>query len=140
LIHVVTGALGYSGRSIARRLLRDGHRVRTLTGSPNRPDPFGGRVEIHPLSFDEPYRLAESLRAAAVLVVDVAETLVRHDVVRRYLEHPLELGLGVRQTLGSHQRTTQCHASRSVVGVLLEALLADLYRLFIELALAVLLG
>ena len=65
-LHVVTGAFGYSGRYIARRLLEAGHRVRTITKSPGRPDPFGGRVEVRPLDFGD-RRLAESLRGAAVL-------------------------------------------------------------------------
>jgi len=66
-LHVVTGAFGYSGRRIAERLLAEGARVRTLTGSPNRLDPFGGRVEVHPFHFDEPERLVDSLRGADVL-------------------------------------------------------------------------
>jgi NADH dehydrogenase len=66
-LHVVTGAFGYSGKYIAARLLAAGHRVRTLTGSPNRPDPFGGRVECVPFNFDRPDRLADSLRGAAAL-------------------------------------------------------------------------
>jgi len=66
-LHVVTGALGYSGKCIARRLLEAGHRVRTLTGSPGRPNPFSDAVEIHPFHFDEPDELADSLRGARVL-------------------------------------------------------------------------
>ena len=66
-LHVVTGAFGYSGRYIARRLLDQGHRVRTLTNSTHRHDPFGGRVEVCPLSFQDPAALTESLRGAAVL-------------------------------------------------------------------------
>jgi uncharacterized protein YbjT (DUF2867 family) len=66
-LHVVTGAFGYSGRRIAERLLAEGCRVRTLTHSPHRPDPFAGRVEVHPFHFDEPDRLADSLRGADVL-------------------------------------------------------------------------
>jgi NADH dehydrogenase len=66
-LHVVTGALGYSGKYIARRLLQEGVRVRTLTGSPNRPDPFGGKVEILPYHFDDPGAMAASLEGAAVL-------------------------------------------------------------------------
>ncbi len=66
-LHVVTGAFGYSGKYIARRLLAAGHRVRTLTNSPQRANPFGGSVEAHPYSFDDPPRLTESLRGAAVL-------------------------------------------------------------------------
>ena len=45
-VHAVTGAFGYSGRHVAERLLARGARVRTLTGHPDRPDPFGGRVEV----------------------------------------------------------------------------------------------
>lgn len=66
-LHVVTGAFGYSGKYIARRLLAAGHRVRTLTNSPNRPNEFGGRVEAQGFNFDNPDRPAESLRGADVL-------------------------------------------------------------------------
>ncbi|MBN2022818.1 MAG: NAD(P)H-binding protein [Pirellulales bacterium] len=66
-LHVVTGALGYSGKCIARRLLELGHRVRTLTGSPGRPNPFSDALEIHPFHFDQPERLVESLAGADVL-------------------------------------------------------------------------
>jgi NADH dehydrogenase len=66
-LHVVTGAFGYSGRYIAARLLDAGHRVRTLTDSPGRPNPFEGKVEARPFDFDQPSRLVESLRGAAVL-------------------------------------------------------------------------
>jgi len=65
--HVVTGAFGYSGRYLAKRLLDAGRRVRTLTGSPNRENPFGGAVEARPYAWSEPEKLAESLRGAAVL-------------------------------------------------------------------------
>ncbi len=65
--HVVTGAFGYIGMHIARRLLELGHAVRTLTGHVNRPDPFGGRVCASPLAFDKPGELARSLQGAAVL-------------------------------------------------------------------------
>src|SRR6478609_933502 len=49
----VTGAFSYTGRYITRRLLAQGHEVITLTGHPNRFDPFGGKVKAFPLSFDE---------------------------------------------------------------------------------------
>ncbi len=65
-LHVVTGAFGYSGKYIAARLLQAGHRVRTLTNSTRRADPFGGRVEARPLRFADPANLAEALRGAAV--------------------------------------------------------------------------
>ncbi len=63
---VVTGAFSYTGRYIAQRLLSDGERVKTLTAHPNRPDPFGGRVEAMPYNFDSPDELARSLEGADV--------------------------------------------------------------------------
>jgi NADH dehydrogenase len=64
-LHVVTGAFGYSGRYITERLLRAGHRVRTLTHSPNREHPFGNRVEVFPFDFQHPERMASSLEGAS---------------------------------------------------------------------------
>jgi uncharacterized protein YbjT (DUF2867 family) len=64
---VVTGAFGYTGRFITRRLLEAGREVRTLTGHPNRADPFGGKVTVAPFSFDDPAALVASLRGAEVL-------------------------------------------------------------------------
>lgn len=66
-LHVVTGAFGYSGKYITTRLLAAGNRVRTLTNSPHRDNPFGSDVEVHPFNFDNPAALAESLRGATVL-------------------------------------------------------------------------
>jgi uncharacterized protein YbjT (DUF2867 family) len=48
----VTGAFSYSGKYITRRLLARGHEVITLTGHPNRPDPFDGAVRAVPLDFN----------------------------------------------------------------------------------------
>jgi len=66
-LHVVTGAFGYSGKYITGRLLDAGRRVRTLTNSLRRDNPFGDRVEAHPFHFDRPEELVESLRGAKVL-------------------------------------------------------------------------
>lgn len=66
-LHIVTGALGYTGRSLTEQLLDRGVRVRTLTNSPNRPNPFGDKLEILPLAFDDPDALARSLEGAEVL-------------------------------------------------------------------------
>jgi uncharacterized protein YbjT (DUF2867 family) len=66
-LHVVTGAFGYSGKYIARRLLDAGYRVRTLTNSLQRANPFGHQVEAHPFNFDRLDLLAESLRGAVAL-------------------------------------------------------------------------
>lgn len=64
---VVTGAFGYIGRYIAERLLGMGRDVRTLTGHPSRPNPFGERVRPMPFAFDDPGRMAEGLRGADTL-------------------------------------------------------------------------
>jgi len=66
-IHAVTGAFGYSGRYIARRLIRAGKTVRTLTNSPDRTAEFQGQLQAFPLSFDNPHRLAEALQNVSVL-------------------------------------------------------------------------
>jgi uncharacterized protein YbjT (DUF2867 family) len=66
-LHIVTGAFGYSGKYITARLLKAGRRVRTLTNSPGRANPFGEAVEARPFHFDDPAQLATSLRGAAVL-------------------------------------------------------------------------
>jgi len=66
-LHVVTGGLGFTGRHIAASLVASGVRVRTLTNSPHRPNPFGAALEVRPLPFANPSRLAASLRGAAVL-------------------------------------------------------------------------
>ena len=47
----VTGAFSYSGKYITKRFLARGEEVITLTGHPNRPDPFGGKVQSLPAGF-----------------------------------------------------------------------------------------
>lgn len=64
---VVTGAFGYTGKYITRRLLAMGREVRTLTGHPERGAAFNGDIEVAPLQFDRPAELAESLRGTATL-------------------------------------------------------------------------
>lgn len=63
----VTGAFSYSGKYITKRLLERGEEVSTLTGHPNRPDPFNGRVKAYPLDFDEA-GMTRSLKGVDVLV------------------------------------------------------------------------
>lgn len=66
-VHAVTGAFGYSGRHVAALLLGAGARVRSLTGHPDRPDPFGGRVEVRRFAFDDPARMRAELADVQVL-------------------------------------------------------------------------
>jgi NADH dehydrogenase len=61
-IQAVTGAFGFSGKYIARRLLDKGHQVITLTDSAQRVNPFAGKVKAYPFNFDIPERLTESLK------------------------------------------------------------------------------
>jgi len=65
--HAVTGAFGYSGKYIAKRLLDNGHNVITLTNSLHRENPFNDRVEAYPFNFDNPGELTKSLRNVSVL-------------------------------------------------------------------------
>jgi uncharacterized protein YbjT (DUF2867 family) len=62
-LDVVTGAFSYTGRHIARRLLVDGRRVRTLTRTRN----AASALEQAPLQFADRRQLADSLRGADTL-------------------------------------------------------------------------
>jgi uncharacterized protein YbjT (DUF2867 family) len=66
-IHVITGAFSYTGKYITRRLLEMGNEVRTLTGHPDNPNPFGKQVCVHPFNFDNPTALVKSLEGATTL-------------------------------------------------------------------------
>lgn len=66
-LDVVTGAFGYTGKYITRRLLNSGRRVRTITGHPKRANCFENQVEIASLDFSDPASLVRSLRGASVL-------------------------------------------------------------------------
>ena len=65
-LNVVTGAFGFTGRHITKRLLAKGKRVKTLTGHPDRPNEFGDRITAAPLSavthkFDDVYTAVRRL-------------------------------------------------------------------------------
>jgi NADH dehydrogenase len=66
-LHTITGAFGYSGQSIARRLLERGVAVRNVTAHPGRADPFDGRVETRRLDFADPAALRRALEGTTVL-------------------------------------------------------------------------
>ena len=66
-LHAVTGAFGYSGKYIARRLLDGGQRVITLTNSIDRANAFGGQIPAHPFNFDRPDELVRALDGVEVL-------------------------------------------------------------------------
>ncbi len=67
LTHTVTGATGYTGRYITRRLLEEGHVVQSITGHPQRANPFGDQVALHPFNFDRPDLLRETLAGTDTL-------------------------------------------------------------------------
>lgn len=66
-VNVITGAFSYTGKYITRRLLAMGKEVRTLTGHPNNPHPFGDQVHVYPFNFDKPAELVKSLQGATTL-------------------------------------------------------------------------
>jgi uncharacterized protein YbjT (DUF2867 family) len=82
-IDVVTGAFSYSGNAIARALLDQGRKVRTITGHPERA-PAGTAIEVHPLEFDNQLSLVESLQGATTLYntywVRFAHKRIDHDL------------------------------------------------------------
>lgn len=66
-INAITGAFSYTGKYITRRLLIQGKEVRTLTGHPNNPNPFGEQVQVYPFNFDQPHKLVKSLEGVTTL-------------------------------------------------------------------------
>jgi len=65
-LNLITGAFSYSGKYVARKLLARGERVRTLTGHPDRADPFNGKVEVFPYRFESMAELAKSFEGVEV--------------------------------------------------------------------------
>jgi NADH dehydrogenase len=66
-MNVVTGAFGYSGKYIARRLVNAGETVITLTGEVNRSNEFGAAVRAFPFRFEAPEAMAASIAGAHTL-------------------------------------------------------------------------
>jgi NADH dehydrogenase len=64
---VVTGAFSFTGRFIARRLLAQERKVKTLTNHPKRAGTEDITAEVAPLQFTDRAALVESLRGADVL-------------------------------------------------------------------------
>ena len=59
--HTVTGATGYTGRYITGLLLKKGDLVQSITGHPDRYNPFGDSVKVYPFNFDRPDLLEQTL-------------------------------------------------------------------------------
>ena len=64
---IVTGAFGYTGGYVARRLIGEGVRVRTLSRRPAGQNPLGELLETVPLDFSDPDGLRRSMERAGVL-------------------------------------------------------------------------
>jgi uncharacterized protein YbjT (DUF2867 family) len=65
--NAVTGAFGYTGKYITRRLLAQGKQVITLTGHLNRPNEFRDQVKAFPFNFEKPDALTATLRGVETL-------------------------------------------------------------------------
>ena len=63
----VTGASGYTGKYITRRLFETHASVLNLSGHPKRPHEFGAGLRTRPLDFERPDALAESLHGIHTL-------------------------------------------------------------------------
>ena len=62
-ITAITGAYGYLGKYIARKLYEEDSEtnLRVLTGHPDRPNPFKQTADIVPFHFDDPHKLVADL-------------------------------------------------------------------------------
>ena len=66
-LHTVTGTTGYTGRYITKLLLEQGQAVQSITGHPERENPFGEQVPLHPFNFEEPSKLIKTLEGTDTL-------------------------------------------------------------------------
>ncbi|MCY3412227.1 MAG: NAD(P)H-binding protein [Candidatus Heimdallarchaeota archaeon] len=66
--YCVTGAFSYTGKYIARELLKTEDRISTLTNHPDSDDPFFDRIDVLPYSFDDFDQLVQNLTGVDVLV------------------------------------------------------------------------
>ena len=66
-VSVVTGAFGFTGASIARKLLDMGHEVRTLTNRNPVGNPLAGIVRTFPIDFQSPDQLLAAFDGASTL-------------------------------------------------------------------------
>ena len=64
---VVTGSFGYIGKYITHKLLNKGREVKTITTHPNKPNPFGAKVQATTYNFDNPDKLIATLSGCDTL-------------------------------------------------------------------------
>jgi len=65
---LITGAFGYSGKEIATQLLQRGEKLKTLTNSATKHNPFGSQIEIAPLCFDNKKELTKEMLGYDILI------------------------------------------------------------------------
>jgi uncharacterized protein YbjT (DUF2867 family) len=63
----ITGAFGFTGRFIARRLLERGHALRTLTNHPDPTSPLSRHLDARAYAFERPEQLAKDLEGVHTL-------------------------------------------------------------------------
>lgn len=97
---VVTGAFGFSGQEIAKRLLARGERVRTLTNHPQAGSPIFGQVEVYPLDFDNIGEITASLIGASVLYNTYWVRFSYHGVTHQQAVQNTELLIGAAEAAG----------------------------------------
>jgi uncharacterized protein YbjT (DUF2867 family) len=66
-LSAVTGAFGYTGATIASRLLANGEQVCTLTSRQNPSHPLAGKISVAPLAFEDEAQLARDLEGCETL-------------------------------------------------------------------------
>lgn len=66
-MNIVTGSFGYIGRYITRELLERGQEVKTITTHPDKPNPFGERVQAASYHFEDRDKLTAYLTGAETL-------------------------------------------------------------------------
>jgi NADH dehydrogenase len=66
-LDALTGAFGFTGRSIAERLLADGRNVMTLSRRSGEGDPLATRLRVEPFDTDNPGQLAAALHGVDTL-------------------------------------------------------------------------
>ncbi len=65
---IVTGALGYSGKVVAEKLIQEGYEVKTLTNSLNKENPFGSKIAIESFHFDDQNLMSKSMEGYDTLI------------------------------------------------------------------------
>ncbi len=65
--NAVTGAFSYTGKYITQRLLSMGEKAITITGHPDRPNPFGTQVKAYPFNFNDQKELVKNLQGVSTL-------------------------------------------------------------------------